>query len=289
MLALSRSPAADSDRDGLSVLGVGVRREDPNRDARAGTPHRDGPASRSSRSRLRVRGRLSGVSYCAVLIPVLNRPERVEIVTESLSRSLGMFDARPFFIANRNDHGEIAALHDAQVAHLIVPWDRGPGDYARKINQAVKHTDEPWLFLGADDLDFHHGWLDEALAVAEIESVRVVGTRDLGNLAVMQGRHSTHSLVARSYVEEMGTIDMPGMALAEVYDHQYVDNEFVETAQHRGEFAMSEAVVEHLHPHWQKAPDDDTYRLAVKHTRRDQQTFRFRRRRWVGGRQRARR
>jgi hypothetical protein len=223
------------------------------------------------------------VIECAVLIPVLNRPEQVERVVLSLEESLVEADATPYFIANQDDTEEIAALQDLEVPYLTV-GPRAPGDYARKINHAVRATREPWLFLGADDLKFAPGWLDVAIAVAEREGVGVVGTNDLGNPAVIRGQHSTHSLVSREYAVERGSIDQPRLLLHEGYDHQFVDNEFVETARHRGQFAFAQrAVVEHLHPHWGKAENDSTYEIAVASYRRDQEIFRRRRRLWRGG------
>jgi hypothetical protein len=46
----------------------------------------------------------------------------------------------------------------------------------------------------------------------------------------MAGRHSTHSLVTRDYVERFGTIDEAGVVLHEGYPHEFVDDEFVQTA-----------------------------------------------------------
>lgn len=218
----------------------------------------------------------------AVLIPVLNRPERVEPLIASLEESLVEVEAFPYFMASPGDLDEHVALMDAKAAHTIVSWPRGQGDYAKKINFGVKRlTTEPWLFLGADDLRFERGWLDQAISLATRHRKRVVGTNDLGNQAVILGRHSTHSLVARSYIEEHGTIDEQGVCLHEEYDHQYVDNEFIETAVARGEFVHSRlSVVEHLHPHWGKAPDDATYALALAEMDQDRRLFVKRRRRW---------
>jgi len=222
---------------------------------------------------------------CAVVVPVLNRPERVVPLIESLDASLVHHEAVLYFVVSQHDHDERAALWDAGAAGLVVPWKRERGDYARKVNHAVRLTDEPWLFFGADDLRFEKGWLDIALTFASRWSKRVIGTNDLGNSEVKAGRHSTHSHVARSYIEEWGTADQPGVALHEGYDHQFVDNEFIETARHRGQFVhVPSCVVEHLHPHWGKGPVDDTYRMALAETKRDRELFRSRRHLWRGGR-----
>lgn len=226
------------------------------------------------------------MSECAVIVPVLNRPERVVPLIESLDASLVHHEATVYFVVSEGDLDEKAALHDAGVPWFEMRGPRRPGDYARKINHAISLTEEPWIFLGADDLRFERGWLDVCLEFAGKWQKRVVGTNDLGNSEVIAGRHSTHTLVARSYVEEKGTIDEVGKALHEEYDHQFVDNEFIETARHRGEFVhVGAAVVEHLHPHWQKGPVDETYRLALAQTSQDRNLFLNRRRLWRGGRQ----
>lgn len=224
------------------------------------------------------------MSVCAVIVPVLNRPERVHPLIESFRASVEPEQASLYFVASETDLEEIDTIRDARVPLFVLRGPRRSGDYARKINHAARLTGEPWLFLGADDLAFRKGWLDACLRDAARYSKRVVGTNDLGNREVIARRHSTHSLVARSYIEERGTIDRPGVVLHEGYDHQWCDNEFIETAKHRSEFvSCGSAVVEHLHPHWGKAEPDETYRIALAEGRRDQILFRTRRRLWRGG------
>ena len=139
-----------------------------------------------------------------------------------------------------------------------VGLDQGGGNYAEKINRGVDLTSEPLLFLGADDLDFRSGWLEAALARLA-DGIGVVGTNDLCNPRVIAGEHSTHSLVTREYAA-LGTIDEPGKLLHEGYPHEFVDDEFVETAKFRGAYAHAgDAIVEHLHPMAGKAPTDALY------------------------------
>jgi hypothetical protein len=142
---------------------------------------------------------------------------------------------------------------------LVLDEEPGRGDYAKKINLAYRESSEPYLFLGADDLHFHRRWLQRCLLRVE-KGASVVGTNDLCNPRVMQGDHSTHSLVTRDYCDTLGTIDRPGQVLHDGYPHEYVDDEFVATAKHRGVFLMArDAHVEHLHPMSGKAPMDALY------------------------------
>lgn len=197
------------------------------------------------------------------IFPVLNRPERVEDLVGSLYASWGNVPVHPLFVTTQGDMAEEAAIRAAGSDYLILPGERQPGDYARKINAAVRHVEETggdWVLLGADDLCFCPSWADRAIETAG-DTFDVVGTNDLGNPHVEAGNQSTHSLVRIRY---RGTIDDPELMLHEGYIHNWVDREFVETAKQRGKFIFApDAMVEHLHPNWGKAEMDDTYRLGL--------------------------
>jgi hypothetical protein len=215
-------------------------------------------------------------------VPVLGRPHRVEPLLESLAAATSV----PYvavFVCSPGDDEELAAVRAAAapaVSLLVADRPAGPGDFAFKTNLAYRWTEEPWLFTGADDLRFHPGWAEEALRVAAETGARVVGTNDLGNPTVMSGRHATHSLVARSYADGLGTLDGPGAVLCEQYDHQYVDTELVVTAQTRGEWAFADrSHVEHLHPFWGKGRMDATYERGLAGGRADRALFMSRSRR----------
>jgi hypothetical protein len=179
------------------------------------------------------------------------------------------------FLVSKGDKAELKAVKDSDSDYCLMPEKAGPGDYARKMNSGIEHSDEDWIFLGADDLCFCLGWLDRAVACAEVSGKRVIGTNDLGNSAVLHGRHSTHTLVARSYTN-LGSLDGPKL-LHEGYDHNYVDVEFIETAKARGEFhPCRQSHVEHLHPFWHKGQDDSTYARGRSGYARDGELWRQR-------------
>ena len=104
---------------------------------------------------------------------------------------------------------------------------------------------------------------------------RVIGTNDLHNPSVKRGKHSTHSLIARSYVEERpATADESDPVMWEGYDHQYVDLELIEVAKRRNEFQFAQnAIVEHFHPHWGNARTDPTYKKAFRRTVADRKLY----------------
>lgn len=216
-----------------------------------------------------------------VVVPVLNRPHRVAPLIASLA-SATPEPHRLVFVCTDSDGPEIDAVTAAGAERLAIPAN-SIGDYAMKINHAYRHSGEPFLFTGADDLDFRPGWLTAALAKMADPAVGVVGTNDMGSPRVIAGEHSTHSLVRRSYVDEFGTIDEPRKVLHEGYAHEFVDDEFVQTAMHRGAWAFAgESLVEHLHPCWGKAPSDPMYALQRRRMHQGRKIFARREQLWGG-------
>lgn len=209
------------------------------------------------------------MSELAILVPVLRRPHRVRPLLDSIRVATPC--ASVLFIADPDDLEQLEALEREGTQYTTLA-----GNYAEKINLGVRETVEQLLFLGADDLHFHPGWLDAAKAKLG-PGIGVVGTNDLCSKRVMAGTHSTHSLVTRDYVQR-GTIDDSSRLLHEGYPHEYVDDEFVQTAMFRGAYAHAhDAIVEHLHPQVGKAPMDALY--AAQHARMRHGVRLFRRRR----------
>lgn len=213
-----------------------------------------------------------------ILVPVLNRPHRVRPVLDSVAAATPE-PHRVLFIAQADDTDELEALTLAAADVLVVSPDRR--NYAKKINDGYRASDEALLFLAADDLDFRPDWLRRAQAMLT-DSVAVVGTNDLCNPRVMCGQHSTHTLVRRSYIETLsGVVDQPDVVLNEQYDHEYCDDELVQTAMSRRVYAHAfDSLVEHLHPNVGKAPIDATYKLGTRRTRESRMLFNRRRKLW---------
>lgn len=204
-----------------------------------------------------------------IIIPVLGRPHRARLVFDSIEDTTPE-PHRVLFVANESDTDEIDAVRAIPGAELMVmegrhrpvDWERQPGDWAKKINRAYRESTEPLLFLAADDLLFHAGWLKAAQAKLR-KGIGVVGTNDLGSPRVIAGLHATHVLVTREYATKFGTVDGPGQVLVECYPHEFVDDELVGTAKMRQAWAFAfDSHVEHLHPSWGKASrNDPIYRL----------------------------
>lgn len=214
---------------------------------------------------------------CVVLVPMLGRPHTVAPLLASLD---GTPDCRALFVCSPGDLAVADAVTAAGHEPLIVDWPPGRGDYARKIHAGIAATTEPLIFLGACDIRFHPGWLEAAKAKFG-PGIGLVGTNDLGNPRVLRGQHATHSLVTREY-SGLGLIDgAPGL-LFEGYPHEYVDDELVGTAKRRGAWAFAaDSHVEHLHPHWGKAPMDPSYAGQRARMVASRRLFLQRRRLWT--------
>lgn len=215
-----------------------------------------------------------------VVIPVLGRPHRVGPVYESAIKA-SPHDATILFIPTPGDHPELAAIREVGADHLEAPAHWRLGDFARKTNFAIRSTDHEFIFSAADDLEFEHGWFDEAVQLFDVEGVGVVGTNDMGHERVRRGEHATHNLVSRAYVNAYGTIDQGGRMYHEGYSHSFCDDELVQTARSRGAWVFAEkAVVRHLHPDFGTAPKDKTYEMGRRNFYRDRMLFHSRKRFW---------
>jgi hypothetical protein len=223
----------------------------------------------------------------AIIIPLLRRPHRIAPLLADIEAATDVTRCDVLFVATSDDSAVLAALTETVGPdHPFARWVKirpnSIGDYSKKINHGYRITTAPILFLGADDLHFHEGWLDAGLAPFADPRIGVVGTQDLGNSRVRARQHATHSLVRRSYVDEFGTIDEPGKVLHEGYVHEFVDDEFVETAKKRRAFHFANGcVVEHLHPSWGKAPWDPLYQAEPRRMQAGRRTFAARRRLWM--------
>jgi hypothetical protein len=211
-----------------------------------------------------------------VLVPMRGRSHRVEPLLASIADATP--EAAVLFLVTPEDVDVRDAVGHAGARSVLVPW-RPAGDYARKINEGIRHTAEPLIFTGADDLRFHPGWFETATAKLT-EGVGVVGTNDLCNRRTIRGEHSTHSLVTRDYTF-LGQIDGAAGLLHEGYVHEYCDDEMVGTAKHRRAYAHAhDAVVEHLHP-MAGHPTDPQYDQQAARMAASRDLYRRRRRLWM--------
>lgn len=209
----------------------------------------------------------------AIIIPTLWRPERIPEIVENVAATAP--SARVHFVVEQTDVHTVKAL-DGMKATVGTY-----GTYGRAINGGYLDCPEPVVMTSDDDCTYSEGWLEVALAEMTGD-IRVVGTNDLHNPHVLAGQHSTHSLVDRRYIDEVGAVidQGPGSFMFE-YDHNYTDAELIETAKARGVFAPClESVVEHIHPEFGGREPDETWRKTRRAVGEDFRIFTERRRLW---------
>lgn len=214
-----------------------------------------------------------------ILIPTIGRPHRLAGLVENI-RANTVATHRVVFITEPHDHDTIATITGYGLEPVI---NARAENYAGAINTAYEQSNADYLFCGADDLIFHPGWDQHCLAALEDEWFAVAGTNDLLNPYVLAGMHSTHSLVARWYLDDIGgVVDLgPGSFLPECYDHNFTDTEFIGTAKMRARFRPClDAVVEHLHVTTGRAPADATHQRSVRAFQADSELYDMRRDLW---------
>lgn len=220
----------------------------------------------------------------AVIVPVMHRPQNAAPFMASLKASDPTSLARVYAVADEGDTETIAAWRRAGAELIELPSDvlRGDaGTFAEKANWGYEVTGdldaEPWLLLVGDDVRFEPGWLDHAQQAARA-GAHVIGTNDLHNPRVTAGEHATHLMIRRSYVDAVGASwDGPKVVCHEGYGHWWVDEEIVTAAKQRGAWAFAaDARIEHLHPLWGLAEDDEVYQLGWSRAEADEALFKAR-------------
>ena len=140
---------------------------------------------------------------------------------------------------------------DTQV--LIV--EREPGSHAvdgwNKAYNSMADTAD-WFVLGADDIIWHQGWIEEALQAAD-DGTQVIGLND-GHTNIDE--YAPHYMVSR----EFARIHLGGVLVPPVYRSWWFDREVCQKGQALGLYAPAwKAWAEHRHPDWRTAPMDETY------------------------------
>lgn len=220
------------------------------------------------------------MSELAILVPVLGRPHRVKPFLDSVRASTP--DAMTLFICSPGDEDEILEVEEAIRHHGegAADYILCDGGYAPKINRGVRFTSAPLIFTAADDLDFKPGWL-EAAKRTMASGAEVVGVNDMLRRRPRRREHATHFLMTRAYAE-LPCLDGSRGPCAEAYLHNFVDDELIATASHRGAYGYSpHAEVEHLHWMNRRAEVDATYEKGRESFEVDRRTFEERRHLWA--------
>lgn len=208
----------------------------------------------------------------AVIVPVIERPHAAAPFMESW-RETTTGHSRVWPVLNQYGDWDtyeawVKAMSKAKALEYP-PIVHSKTTYAHKVNHAYWATDEPWLLLVGDDVRFHEGW--EEAALAAMGHGGVISTNDghrddLEFLAV-------HPIFQRTYLDTLGaTVDGPGTLAHEGYHHAYVDQEWSYVARRRGMLHYApDCLIEHLHPLWGKGETDHIYELGNAHNDEDRE------------------
>lgn len=211
----------------------------------------------------------------AVIVPVMRRPQNVAPLLDSFRETSR--NSELYFVADHDDHDELKAIFELEGKAIIN--ESNVCTFAVKCNLGYRETydtDTPWVLFIGDDVRFHPDW--EHGAFLEDDGRSFISTNDLGNTSVMQGRHATHPLIRRQWLDDHGASwDGPGSVAHQGYRHWFVDNEWTTVAQQAREFRYApDCKIEHLHPIFRKGKQDAIYRLGQSHSEHDRQLWQAR-------------
>lgn len=185
----------------------------------------------------------------AVLIPTLDRADKLAALVENIHETT-VNDHCVYLVIEASDGDTLLQSIQLDTRDVIGKF----GSCAMAMNMGYRASVEPFVFTGNDDLKFHHGWDEAALAKMDDEH-HIVGTND------GSGDCKCFALVRRSYIEkESGVFDRPN-TLWHTYAHLCADTEFAHYAKLRGVWADApDSLTEHLHWRFGKAdPDHPNY------------------------------
>lgn len=220
----------------------------------------------------------SANEHTAVIVPVMKRPKSAAKFMKSLeSASYGHTSPIPllkvYAVCDYDDEETTQAWLKTKLAKVLFFDNYGlgrGGTFAEKVNLAYTQTEEPWMLLVGDDVDFKPRWLDYAQHAAR-DGAHVIGTNDMQSMASVLGVTTPHPMIRREYVKERGASwDGPGIVCHGGYRHICVDSEIVHLAKLRRVWAFARhAEIEHLNPHYGMGVEDETYAVGRKSYEKD--------------------
>ena len=218
----------------------------------------------------------------AILVPTLGRPQALRPLLESVARTTAPRTVNVVFVVDHDDPATHAELQAAWQQGWLFGRCFADGTYPEKVNAGLWASDDPLVLPAADDVVFHAGWLEHALA-AFTDGVDVVGTNDL-TPATVDGQHATMPIVRRSYIASPGAAHgETGSVFHAEYHHSWCETELCKLAQHRGVYASCPAsIIEHRHHAWGTREIDDTDRKGnLRNWDADETLFEERQARWL--------
>lgn len=210
----------------------------------------------------------------AILIPTFGRAHKLKKLLENIEANTTL-PHKVYFLLEKQDYISVDKCRRFGFNYIINKHI----EYVGAINTGYEQTTEPFIFCGADDIEFHKDWDSEAMRLFLDRKIGIVGVWD--SFPVTQTKmHACHFLVRRTYIEEQsGVNDEKNVIYSNAYRHLNCDIETIQTAIGRGAWAFaSKAIVEHKHWYIDKIIEKDaTYRKCMFVKKQDDETFAKRR------------
>lgn len=201
-----------------------------------------------------------------IVVPTV-RPQNAAYFMHTLKASTGL--AKVYAVVGHQDINTANAWA-AEGASIIEQEEGRSISWHCKVNDAFKvisDTEPEWFLIVGDDAKFHGNWYHRLYTETLINpNAKVIGTNDLSNPEVTNGRSAVHHFLNKEYIKsEGGTWDGPGIICHEGYRFGFGDTELTLVAKTRGVWSfVKECFIEHLHPAWQKAETDKWYSMHAE-------------------------
>lgn len=183
------------------------------------------------------------------------------------------------YVCHETDTKSQEWLRDKGIDPVI---DLQPPSGVNATNAGYWEATADWVVIGQDDFVWHEGWLDEALSVQEETGAKVIGFND--GYDKRNFEHSVGWLVDREFVEDFSlAVGFPNVIFFPHYKKNFSDNELCDTARDRGVWAYAKnAILEHMHPSFNKADNHPTYTNLDAHLSVDRELYDSRKHLWGG-------
>ncbi len=197
----------------------------------------------------------------AILIPTLGRADVLPALLQNIREATPEGSYCVYFVLDSNDGESWEVCRRLSGGGGDVRLVRADGTYPVKVGAGAVASAEPLIAPLADDVVFHAGWYEAAVARFEDPAVQVVGTLDL-TPATARAKNVTMPIVRRSYVDDPGAAyDEPGVLFHTGYHHNAVERELWQLAKHRGVAVFEpNSIIEHRHHSFGTREADDTDR-----------------------------
>lgn len=206
----------------------------------------------------------------AVLIPTYGRSKKLNSVVKNFYKYSKISNL--YFIIDPEDTESVEWLKTSNQKGFIVS-----GEYVEAINFGYKNTTEPYIFCGADDIEFTKDWDIKLVKNFEDEDINITGGID-DWICSRAGIHISHPLVRREYIKKIGgCLGQKDAIYYSGYKHYHCDIELEQVAWSRGCIKVDEKVtIKHNHFVNNKVENDATYQRSYQMLRADTELYNLR-------------